>query len=81
MRHPMVMHKLNSMAQLVGYMSDLIKRIGHIVIALEEVEHRLAQDLEGEAHVPEVVEAVEHADAQVHSVGILGIQFSQNVDL
>ena len=50
---------------------DLIEGVADVAVPLEEVEDGLAEDLEGEAHVPEVVEAVEHPHTQVLPGGVL----------
>ena len=51
--------------------SDLVQWVAHVAVTLEEVEDGLSKDLEGEAHVTEVVEAVEHPDTEVLPLGIL----------
>ena len=54
------------------WVSHLVERVAHVAVTLEEVEDGLPEDLEGEAHVAEVVEAVEHPDTEVLPLGVLG---------
>ena len=72
---------LDSVAELVGDMPDLLQRITNVAVALEKVEDRLPEDLEGEAHVAVVVEGVEHADTEMLARWILAVEFLQDVDL
>ena len=58
---------------LISDVADLFKRVRHVGVALEEVEDRLAEDFEGEAHVAVVVERVKHPDAEVLALRILGV--------
>ena len=53
-------------------MVHLVQRVPHVAVRLEEVEDGLAEDLEGEAHVAEVVEAVEHPHTEMLPGGVLG---------
>ena len=72
---------LDSVAELVGDMSDLLQRITNVAVALEKVEHRLPEYLEGEAHVAVVVEGVEHADTEMLARWILAVQLLEDVYL
>ena len=48
-----------------------VKNCSTIPVSFEEVKNGLAKDLEGEAHVTKVVEAVKHPHAQVFPLGVL----------
>lgn len=53
----------DSVADLVGHVSDLVKWIRQEVVCLQEVKGAERQQLEWDAHVSVVVEPVEHLHA------------------
>jgi hypothetical protein len=54
--------KLDSIAKLVGHMTDLLQWITNVAIALEKIKDGLSENLKGETHV-----TVEVEDHQEHS--------------
>ena len=59
----------------------LLNGVGSVGVALEEVEHALSEDLEGEANVSVIVECVEHSHAKMAAMRVFSIQLTQYVDL
>ena len=51
-----VVHEGDGAAELHGDVRHLCGRVGHVAVALQEVEDRLAKNLEGQAHVAVVAE-------------------------
>ena len=76
-----VVHEPDRVAQLVGDVPHLLEGVSHVRVALQEVEDRLAENFEGEAHVAKVVEVVVHSNAQMLALRILCVQLLQDVDL
>ena len=76
-----VVHEPDRVAQLVGDVAHLLERVRHVRVALQEVKDGLAEDLEGEAHVAEVVEGVVHPNAEVLALRVLRVQLLEDVDL
>ena len=72
---------LDRIAELVGDVAHLVQGVAHVPVALQKVKHRLAQDLEGEAHVAKIVEGVKHPHTEVLPRRVLGVQLAQHVHL
>ena len=51
-----VVHECDGAAELHGDVRHLGGRVGHVAVALQEVEDRLAKNLERQAHVAVVAE-------------------------
>ena len=51
-----VVHECDGAAELHGDVGHLGGRVGHVAVALQEVEDRLAKNLERQAHVAVVAE-------------------------
>jgi hypothetical protein len=66
--------KLDSIAKLVGHMTDLLQWITNVAIALEKIKDGLSENLKGETHVTVEVEGVEHSDTEMFARGILSVQ-------
>ena len=80
-RQLVVVHEPDRVAQLVGDVAHLLERVRHVRVALQEVKDGLAEDLEGEAHVAEVIEGVVHPNAEVLALRVLRVQLLEDVDL
>ena len=56
---------LDSIAELVGHMTDLLQWVTNVAIALEKIKDGLPENLKGETHVTVEVEGVEHPDTEM----------------
>ena len=76
-----VVQELDCVAQLVGDLSHLFDRVGHVVVVLEKVEDGRAEHLEDETHVTVKVEPVQHLNTTMLTSGVVFCKLFQNVDL
>ena len=56
---------LDSIAALVGHVTDLLQCVANVSVALEKIKDGLPENLEGETHVTVEVEGVEHPDTEM----------------
>ena len=61
--------------------AHLVHGVGVVAVVPHEVEHALAEHLEGDAGVAVVVEVVQHADTQTPILRVIFPQLVENVDL
>merc|ERR1719222_490375 len=75
-----VMKESHSVGELVTDMSDLLQRVRLVIVIFQKVENGKSKHFEGNAHMAVVVEPIQHLDTQELSIGILPIEFLEDVD-
>ena len=74
------MEEFDGQNQLIGHLSDLVDRIGLIVVIFEKIENARAEHLESDANMTVVVEPIQHLHTSVFATRVVFCKLLQDVD-